>query len=140
MQHDKILILEDTDGDGKADKQTIFARGLHLRRRGRLLCLKLELRRLEVLLRRGRVVLALRVCEEELALQRLQDGLMIDSMGSGDFELFDSQQGSEHSRQDENYQEAEGTRNCQGDNLALPRGCDEAFCLGRKPCEKTNFA
>ena len=27
---DKILILEDTDGDGKADKQTIFARGLHL--------------------------------------------------------------------------------------------------------------
>lgn len=27
---DKILILEDTDGDGKADKQTVFARGLHL--------------------------------------------------------------------------------------------------------------
>ena len=27
---DKLLILEDTDGDGKADKQTIFARGLHL--------------------------------------------------------------------------------------------------------------
>ena len=27
---DKIIILEDTDGDGKADKQTIFARGLHL--------------------------------------------------------------------------------------------------------------
>ncbi|MCG6155532.1 PVC-type heme-binding CxxCH protein [Rubinisphaera margarita] len=27
---DKILILEDTDGDGKADKQTIFADGLHL--------------------------------------------------------------------------------------------------------------
>ncbi len=27
---DKILILEDTDGDGRADKQTIFARGLHL--------------------------------------------------------------------------------------------------------------
>ncbi|MGI9110151.1 MAG: PVC-type heme-binding CxxCH protein [Opitutales bacterium] len=27
---DKILILEDTDGDGVADKQTIFARGLHL--------------------------------------------------------------------------------------------------------------
>lgn len=27
---DKILILEDTKGDGKADKQTIFARGLHL--------------------------------------------------------------------------------------------------------------
>ncbi|MEY4033580.1 MAG: hypothetical protein RL492_774 [Verrucomicrobiota bacterium] len=27
---DKILILEDTDGDGQADKQTIFARGLHL--------------------------------------------------------------------------------------------------------------
>jgi len=27
---DKILILEDTNGDGKADKQTIFARGLHL--------------------------------------------------------------------------------------------------------------
>ena len=27
---DKILIYEDTDHDGKADKQTIFARGLHL--------------------------------------------------------------------------------------------------------------
>ncbi len=27
---DKILILEDTDGDGKADKQTVFADGLHL--------------------------------------------------------------------------------------------------------------
>lgn len=27
---DKVLILEDTDGDGKADKQTIFARGLHI--------------------------------------------------------------------------------------------------------------
>jgi glucose/arabinose dehydrogenase len=27
---DKVLILEDTNGDGKADKQTIFARGLHL--------------------------------------------------------------------------------------------------------------
>lgn len=27
---DKILILEDTNGDGRADKQTIFARGLHL--------------------------------------------------------------------------------------------------------------
>ncbi|MGH7199285.1 MAG: PVC-type heme-binding CxxCH protein, partial [Planctomycetaceae bacterium] len=27
---DKVLILEDTDGDGKADKQTIFARGLHV--------------------------------------------------------------------------------------------------------------
>ncbi len=27
---DKILILEDTDGDGVADKQTVFARGLHL--------------------------------------------------------------------------------------------------------------
>ncbi len=27
---DKLLILEDTDNDGKADKQTIFARGLHL--------------------------------------------------------------------------------------------------------------
>lgn len=27
---DKILILEDTDGDGRADKQTIFARGLHI--------------------------------------------------------------------------------------------------------------
>lgn len=28
--NDKILILEDTDGDGKADKQTTFADGLHL--------------------------------------------------------------------------------------------------------------
>lgn len=28
--NDKLLILEDTDGDGKADKQTIFADGLHL--------------------------------------------------------------------------------------------------------------
>ncbi len=28
--NDKILILEDTDGDGKADKQTVFADGLHL--------------------------------------------------------------------------------------------------------------
>ena len=27
---DKLLILEDTDGDGRADKQTVFARGLHL--------------------------------------------------------------------------------------------------------------
>lgn len=27
---DKLLILEDTDNDGRADKQTIFARGLHL--------------------------------------------------------------------------------------------------------------
>ncbi len=27
---DKLLILEDTDGDNKADKQTIFADGLHL--------------------------------------------------------------------------------------------------------------
>lgn len=27
---DKLLILEDTDNDGKADKQTIFASGLHL--------------------------------------------------------------------------------------------------------------
>ena len=27
---DKILILEDTNNDGKADKQTIFARGLHV--------------------------------------------------------------------------------------------------------------
>ena len=27
---DKILIYEDTDGDGRADKQTVFARGLHL--------------------------------------------------------------------------------------------------------------
>ncbi|MFM7842638.1 MAG: PVC-type heme-binding CxxCH protein, partial [Planctomycetota bacterium] len=28
--NDKILILEDTDGDGKADKQTLFADGLYL--------------------------------------------------------------------------------------------------------------
>ena len=28
--NDKILILEDTNGDGRADKQTIFAEGLHL--------------------------------------------------------------------------------------------------------------
>ena len=28
--NDKILILEDTNNDGKADKQTIFAEGLHL--------------------------------------------------------------------------------------------------------------
>lgn len=28
--NDKILILADTDGDGKADKQTVFADGLHL--------------------------------------------------------------------------------------------------------------
>tara|TARA_R110002049_G_scaffold696_6_gene4554 strand:+ start:390082 stop:393258 length:3177 start_codon:yes stop_codon:yes gene_type:complete len=28
--NDKLLILEDTDGDNKADKQTIFADGLHL--------------------------------------------------------------------------------------------------------------
>ena len=28
--NDKVLILEDTDGDGKADKQTVFAEGLHL--------------------------------------------------------------------------------------------------------------
>jgi glucose/arabinose dehydrogenase/mono/diheme cytochrome c family protein len=28
--NDKILILEDTDGDGKADKQTVFADSLHL--------------------------------------------------------------------------------------------------------------
>ncbi len=28
--NDKILILEDTDNDGKADKQTVFADGLHL--------------------------------------------------------------------------------------------------------------
>ena len=27
---DKVLILEDTDGDGVADQQTIFARGLHV--------------------------------------------------------------------------------------------------------------
>ncbi len=28
--NDKIIILEDTNGDGKADKQTVFAEGLHL--------------------------------------------------------------------------------------------------------------
>ena len=28
--NDKLLILEDTNGDGKADKQTVFASGLHL--------------------------------------------------------------------------------------------------------------
>lgn len=28
--NDKILILEDTDGDGRADKQTVFADGLHV--------------------------------------------------------------------------------------------------------------
>ncbi|HTU26998.1 MAG TPA: PVC-type heme-binding CxxCH protein [Pirellulales bacterium] len=28
--HDKLLIFEDTDGDGKADKQTVFADGLYL--------------------------------------------------------------------------------------------------------------
>jgi len=28
--NDKILVFEDTDGDGRADKQTIFADGLHL--------------------------------------------------------------------------------------------------------------
>ncbi|WP_341837901.1 PVC-type heme-binding CxxCH protein [Chitinophaga pollutisoli] len=28
--NDKIIILEDTDNDGKADKQTVFADGLHL--------------------------------------------------------------------------------------------------------------
>ncbi len=28
--NDKLIILEDTDGDGKADKETIFADGLHL--------------------------------------------------------------------------------------------------------------
>src|SRR5690625_2056568 len=27
---DKLIILEDTDGDGKADRQTVFADGLHL--------------------------------------------------------------------------------------------------------------
>ncbi len=27
---DKLLVLEDTDGDGKADRQTVFADGLHL--------------------------------------------------------------------------------------------------------------
>ncbi len=28
--NDKVLIFEDTDGDGKADKQTVFADGLHV--------------------------------------------------------------------------------------------------------------
>ena len=28
--NDKLLILEDTNGDGQADQQTIFADGLHL--------------------------------------------------------------------------------------------------------------
>jgi mono/diheme cytochrome c family protein len=28
--NDKLLIFEDTDGDGRADKQTVFAEGLHL--------------------------------------------------------------------------------------------------------------
>ncbi|MBL9211153.1 MAG: c-type cytochrome [Opitutaceae bacterium] len=28
--NDKLIILEDTDGDGRADKQTVFADGLHL--------------------------------------------------------------------------------------------------------------
>jgi mono/diheme cytochrome c family protein/glucose/arabinose dehydrogenase/lysophospholipase L1-like esterase len=28
--NDKLLILEDTDGDGRADRQTIFAEGLHV--------------------------------------------------------------------------------------------------------------
>ena len=28
--NDKLLILEDTDNDGKADKETVFADGLHL--------------------------------------------------------------------------------------------------------------
>lgn len=30
MPNDKILIYEDTDGDGKADKETVFAENLHL--------------------------------------------------------------------------------------------------------------
>ncbi|MEM9159879.1 MAG: PVC-type heme-binding CxxCH protein [Verrucomicrobiota bacterium] len=30
LPDDKLLILEDTDGDGKADKQTVFADGLHI--------------------------------------------------------------------------------------------------------------
>ena len=30
MPSDKILILEDTDGDGRADKRTVFADGLHV--------------------------------------------------------------------------------------------------------------
>ena len=28
--NDKLIILEDADGDGKADKQTTFADGMHL--------------------------------------------------------------------------------------------------------------
>ncbi len=30
LPNDKLLIYEDTDGDGKADKETVFAEGLHL--------------------------------------------------------------------------------------------------------------
>jgi mono/diheme cytochrome c family protein/glucose/arabinose dehydrogenase len=30
LPNDKLIILEDTDGDGRADKQTVFADGLHL--------------------------------------------------------------------------------------------------------------
>lgn len=30
MPHDKLLIFEDTDGDGRADQQKVFAEGLHL--------------------------------------------------------------------------------------------------------------
>lgn len=30
MPHDKLLIFEDTDGDGRADRQKVFADGLHL--------------------------------------------------------------------------------------------------------------
>lgn len=30
LPNDKLLIFEDTDGDGRADKQTVFADGLHL--------------------------------------------------------------------------------------------------------------
>ena len=30
MPNDKLLILEDTNGDGRADKQTVFADKLHL--------------------------------------------------------------------------------------------------------------
>ena len=30
MPNDKLIILEDTDKDGRADKQTTFADGLHL--------------------------------------------------------------------------------------------------------------
>ncbi|HLY73307.1 MAG TPA: PVC-type heme-binding CxxCH protein, partial [Planctomycetota bacterium] len=30
IPNDKIVILEDTDGDGKADKSTVFAEGLHI--------------------------------------------------------------------------------------------------------------